>query len=352
MASIPFGARYRLVDFPLSNMVNSGIYDVSIITHYNYQSLMDHVGAGKDWDLARRKGGLRILPPYVTAFSNLSNTLYDNRLHALQSISGAISHMLGDYIVMSDCDSICNIDLSDMLDYHIATGSKITYAVKTVNLTAERSKNTNIFFSDGEQNITDIVSHPKNREGKADIGINITIATRSYLEAVLLDAAAHGYSSLSRDIVLKNLGKEVFKVYHYDGFYAEISSLVDYFDCNMSLLESCNRDALFSQKNRPILTKVRNSAPTKYCDGCVVQNSMLADGCLIEGRVENSIIFRGVKVSKGAVVKNSILFQDTLVGENVSLNCVIADKNVVVRDGVTLSGHQTMPFYIEKGKMI
>lgn len=352
MASIPFGSRYRLVDFPLSNMVNAGITNVSIITHYNYQSLIDHVGSGKDWDLARRSGGLKILPPFITAFSNSTNKLYENRLQALQTISDAIVRMTGDYIVMSDCDSICNIDLADMLEAHIHSGAKMTYAVKKVKLEGDRAKCYNIVCSDENNNITDIITHPKNVEGEVDVSINITIASREFLEAALLDAAAHGYTSLTRDIVLRNLGRDSFKVYHFDGYYSNITSLTDYYACNMSLLDKDSRSDLFSVKNRPILTKVRNSTPTKFSSDCHVKNSMIADGCVIDGTVENSILFRGVKVGKGAVVRNSILFQDTLTGENVTLNCVIADKNVVVRDNVMLSGHQTMPLYIEKGKMI
>ena len=353
MASIPFGGRYRLVDFPLSNMVNAGIRNVSIITHYNYQSLMDHVGSGKDWDLARRTGGLKILPPYIAAYSSYAaSELYENRLTALMSISNAISHMPGDYIVMSDCDSICNIDLDDMLEQHIKSGAKITFAVKKVALTAEKCSNYNIIFSDNDGNITDIITHPKNIEGEMDININIAIASRNYLEAALLDAAAHGYTSLTRDVVLRNIGRECFRAYRFDGFFANITSMNDYFDCNMSLLKKENRENLFKIKNRPILTKVRNSAPTKYSDDCTVRNSMIADGCVINGTVENSILFRGVKVGKGTVVRKSRLFQDTPTGEYVTLNCVIADKNVVVRDGVMLSGHSTMPLYIDKGKLI
>lgn len=353
MASIPFGGRYRLVDFPLSNMVNAGIRNVSIITHYNYQSLMDHVGSGKDWDLARRTGGLKILPPYIAAYSSYAaSELYENRLTALMSISSAISNMPGEYIVMSDCDSICNIDLDDMIEKHIKSGAKITFAIKKINLTPENCDNYNIVMSDTDGSITDIITHPKNVAGEHDVNINIAVADKNYLETVLLDASAHGYTSLTRDVIVRNLSREKFMVYRFNGFFANITSMNDYFNCNMSLLDKANRENLFKIKNRPILTKVRNSAPTKYSDDCSVRNSMIADGCIIDGTVENSILFRGVKVGKGSVVKNSILFQDTMTGENVSLNCVIADKNVVIRDGVTLSGHQTMPIYIDKGKLI
>lgn len=166
-------------------------------------------------------------------------------------------------------------------------------------------------------------------------------------------AKAHNYASFLRDVVVNNIGKRRFRVHIHDGFFANIKSFVDYYKINMELAKNKEmRDELFSQKNRPIFTKVRNSPPTKYNEGSVVKNSLIADGCVIDGVVENSILFRGVRIGKGTVVKNSILFQDTLTGENVCLNCVVADKNVVIRDRVVLSGHETLPFYIEKGKMI
>ena len=142
------------------------------------------------------------------------------------------------------------------------------------------------------------------------------------------------------------------KIYRYDGFYADVTSMADYYECNMSILDKANRDALFGVKGRPILTKVRNSAPTKYAEGSKVVNSMIADGCIIEGTVENSMLFRGVTVGKGTVVKNCVLFQDVKTGENVFLNCVIADKNAQINDNVMLSGHSTVPFYIEKRRVI
>ncbi|MBO4356479.1 MAG: glucose-1-phosphate adenylyltransferase subunit GlgD [Clostridia bacterium] len=352
IASIPFGCRYRLVDFALSNMVNAGISNVSVITHYNYQSLMDHLGSGKDWDLARRTGGLRVLPPFVTAFSNPTNTLYDNRLQALMSIKGAIARMPGDYIVISDCNAICNIDLSEMIDRHIANGAKITYAVKKLSLAGNMSQDFNIIKSDPDGNIVDVLMHPSCYEGDTDISVNVAVITREYLDRILDEATSYGYTSLVKDVVRRKIGIEKMMVYRTDGYYQTILSLQDYFRCNMSLLDAKNRAELFKIKNRPVLTKVRNSAPTKYIDGCHVENSVIADGCIIEGTVENSVLFRGVVVEKGAVVRNSILFQDTVVKEGASINYVITDKNVTLKGGVELTSHPTMPLYVDKGKII
>ena len=353
MASVPFGGRYRLIDFPLSNMVNSGITKIGIITHYNYQSLLDHIGTGKDWDLARRSGGIKILPPFITAYDAKGTTsLYNTRLEALLGVTNFISRCTEDVIVLSDCDTICNIDISKVLSQHEETGADITVVTKRVeggNFSADRHS---VMVFDDNGRIIDASEYSPEITGSFDISTNIMVITRRYLISVLNDAAAHGYTSFFRDIIARNVGKANYRAYRYDGFYALINNLPGYFDCSMKLLDSAVREELFEADDRPVFTKVRNSAPTSYRASAKVKNSIVADGCVIEGEVENCVIFRGVKIGKGTVVRNSILLQDTYVGENVTLNCVITDKNTVVRDSRVLSGHETMPFYIGKGVMV
>lgn len=353
MASVPYAGRYRLIDFALSNMVNSGITSVSVITHYNYQSLMDHIGAGKDWDLARRSGGIKILPPYMTAYANQSNALYNSRMEALKSVNYSVSRFTSDYVVLSDCDVICNVDLNDMINDHIENNADITIAVKRVLLNKDSASRNVIIDADPEGRIVDINPYPTNVNGYRDIDLNILVINREYLQSVVVDAIAHGYTSFNRDVIARNTARRNFRIYKYDGYFANIGSLADYYSHSMELLGTPeNRDEIFGIKTRPIYTKVRNSAPTRYAESSVVKNSLVADGCIIDGTVENSIIFRGVKISRGATVKNSILFQDTVIGENVFLNCVITDKNVVIRDGRILSGHETLPFFVEKNRLV
>ena len=353
MASVPFGCRYRLIDFTLSNMVNSNISNISVITHYNYQSLMDHIGSGKDWDLARRSGGIKILPPFITAYANNVNQLYETRLEALKSVNYSLSKITDDYVVLSDCDVICNIDLNDMIKYHKDNNADITMAVKKVNLTKDQAKINVLVESDEEGKITDVKAYPTNFEGEADINLNIMVMTRQYLQEVVVDSIAHNYTSLTKDVILRGISRRAYRTYRYDGYFACITSSQDYYLSSMQLINDKDvRKQLFGVKNRPIYTKVRNSAPTYYSPDAKVKNSLIADGCEIFGEVENSIVFRGTKIGKGSVVKNSILFQDTYTGENVQLNCVIADKNVMIRDNKVLSGDETLPFYLSKGKMI
>ena len=353
LASVPFGCRYRLIDFPLSNMVNSNISNINVIAQYNYHSLMDHIGTGKDWDLARRSGGVKILPPYINANSGVLNTVYNTRLEALKSVGYSIAQLTSDYVVMSDCNVICNIDFNDMINDHIASGADVTIAVKRMELDRATARANTVVFSSKEGRITDLLPNPTNFDGFADVSLNILVFNRKYLQDIVLDATAHGFTSITRDIFLKSLYARNFRVYRYEGFFACISSFEDYFKYNLQLIENQEMfDSLFSVEERPIFTKVRNSAPTYYSDGSKVENSLVADGCVIEGTVENSILFRGVKVGKGAVVKNSILFQDTIISDDSSVAYTVCDKNVVIRNHVNISGHTTLPLYIDRGRMV
>ena len=354
MASVPFGCRYRLIDFALSNMVNSNITNVGIITHYNYQSLLDHIGTGTDWDLARRSGGIKILPPFITAYdSGAGAKVYSTRLEALMGVTNFLSRAPEEYIVLSDCDVICNMDMSDMIKFHKQQGADITIATKRVKPAEHMlSRDVRVVEIDGDdiKSVEGYVPHEEIKE--VDVCMNVMVMKRTLLYNLVVDAAAKGYTDFYRDVVSKHIGFFKICAYKYEGYYSLIGSMAGYFECNMKLLTEEARKGLFNVKNRAIYTKVRNSAPAKYCESSSVKNSLIADGCIIEGTVENSIIFRGVKVGKGTVVKNCVLLQDTYVGDNVNLNCVISDKNVVIKDGRNLSGHETMPFYIDKGLTI
>ena len=353
MASIPFACRYRLIDFALSNMVNSGITNISVITRYNYHSLMDHIGTGKDWDLARRTSGIKILPPYITAYANPSTPLYNTRLEALKSVIHSIRNIQEELVVFSDCDVVCNFDIDALIKQHVDNSADITMVVKNVPNDDKFTDTSVVIKSDENGQITDIFKKTTDTKGNVDACLYIWVMKKELLLSIMSDAIAHEYKSFSHDIIAKNIGKLNMQVYRYNDFSATIDTFDNYFQSSMELLNNDSvRDSLFGIEDRPIFTKVRNSPPTKYANGSCVSNSLIADGCIIEGEVDNCILFRGVKIGHGAVVKNSILFQDTVVSDNVYLNCVVTDKNAVIRDGRVLSGHETMPIYVEKARMI
>lgn len=347
MASVPFGCRYRLIDFTLSNVVNAGITKVGVLAHYNYQSLMDHIGTGKDWDLARRKGGIKILPPFITAFDNRRNGLYASRLEALISARRFISECNETNVLLSDCDLICNLDLSAMLREHAESGADVTIGVQ--NRFVNGSDEVSVVHADADGRVLDVTGFNDSTCGTKDVQTHILVMKRQFLLSMLTEAVAHGYTSLSRDVLSRGAANNNFRIFRFKEYCETVNSLSEYYRQSMALLDPSLSRQLFAVKDRPVLTKVRNSAPTVYTEGSLVKNSLVADGCLIEGIVENSIIFRGVHVGKNTSVENSILMQDTYVGDHVYMNCVITDKNVTIRDGRVLSGHENRPFYIEKG---
>lgn len=354
MASLPFCCRYRLIDFPLSNMVNAGITDVGIITSQNYGSLVDHVGAGKDWDLARRAGGLQIITPYMNAFAPGGTAPRRSRLEALKSICHQIYEWNCDTVVLTDCDVISNIDLRPIIAMHEHRHADLTIVVKTMPLPPQERCDFLLFEEDENGRVRDVLVHPAiEREGTFHVGMNLYIFSRRYLDGVIRDAFARNLASLSRDILRRRYGVDRYYLAHYDGYFEKMSSLPDYYAATMELLsKEEQRRSLFSVPKRPIFTKVRNSPPASLTSDARVTSSLIADGCVIEGTVERSVLFRGVHVGRGAVVRDSILFQDTFVGEEVALHCVITDKSVTIREKCSLSGHETMPFYIEKGKTV
>ena len=344
MGSLPFGGRYCLIDFSLSNLVNSGVSTVGIITKNNYQSLMDHLGSGKDWDLARKTGGLILLPP----FGNFdSEGLYKSRLEALKGITGFLNRRNEDYVILCDCDGVYRMDYSDVVDYHIANQADITLVCHNEEI--ENSSSYTVVKTDESGRIIDMKSSEKVR-GNGMFYSNVMVIGRVFLLSLINDAVVRGYKSFHDDILMKRFRSLKMYAYEFSGYHATIDSLASYFKHNMELLDKSIRDELFGA--RDIYTKVRDSAPSKYGDSSVVKNSLISDGCTVEGTVENSILFRGVKVGKGTVIRNSIVMQDTVIGDNVSMDYVITDKNVVIRDRRVLAGCDIQPYFLSKGTMI
>ncbi len=346
LGSIPFGGRYRLIDFPLSNMVNSGIDTVGIITKNNYQSLMDHVGSGKDWDLARKDGGVIILPPY----GNLeSSSLYSSRLEALKGITNFLFRADEEYVVMTDCDTVCRVNYNEIIEYHIRNRADITLMYKKLGSDEYSHKNSTTFdIVDGR--IVNLNFQDDSVSKDQNVFTNVFVMKKSLLQNIVMDSITHNKRHFLSDIIASNLNSMRVMAYEHKGFFAGITSLQAYYESNMKMLDFDIRKEVFG--DRSVFTKIRDSAPTKYGNGAIVKNSMIADGCVIEGEVENSIIFRNVKVARGTVVKNSIIMQNTVLGENSTLNCIIADKNVVITDKKVLSGSENHPFYIGKRIMI
>lgn len=347
MGSVPFCSRYRLIDFPLSNMVESGITKIGVITNANFQSLMDHVGTGKPWDLSRKNDGLFILPPFNVG----SATMWGNRIDAIYGNKGFLEQSNQTYVVMSDCNNVLSLDYQALFDAHESTEADIT--IVGVRAPMPDKISSIICFDKVDENgrVTQM-SLDSGAEGDVFHSVNIIIMKKYLLETLVTTAHSKNEISFQRNIVMANAKN--LKIYAYDAtesFVGTVSSVQAYYDISMKLLEKESRQKLFN-KDFPIYTKERDDMPSLYGPESKFNNSLAADGCIIDGIVENSIIFKGAKIGKGAVIKNSILMQDAVVGDNAKLNCVIADKDVSIKGGVELSGAPTFPVTLTKGTRI
>lgn len=346
MGSVMFGGRYRLIDFPLSNMVNSGISEVGVITKSNYQSLLDHLGSAREWDLARKKGGLYILPP----FGNVESTLYRGRIEALYGAMSFIKHSRAKYVILSDCDVVTNIDYKPIVAAHIESGADITAVAHTGVYSSDDIKTSTVFNVDADKNVTSVLINP-DISGTCTTSLNVFVMSMDFLIETVNDAMARGNVSFERNILQDKCRELKIKIYEYDNYFSKLNSPESYFKSNMALLEPENARKLFVPK-RSIYTKVSDNAPVKYDLDSKVSNSLIADGCIIEGEVENSVLFRGVKVGKGAKVKNCILMQGTVVGDNAELNYLITDKNVSICENHILTSSPQYPMYVGKGASV
>lgn len=344
MGSVPFAGRYRLIDFALSNMVNAGIEKVGVMTKSNYQSLMDHLGTGKPWDLSRKTEGMFLLPPFSTAEQG-SNV---DKIASLKGAMGFISRSTEEYVLFSDCNAVFNMDVQELMEFHTEKDADITILYKNGNSPA--LQDTMIMDVDSDGRVEKVSFAPTGAEN-VNYSLNMILMKKSLLERLMNEAISQNYNDFESDIIQRNTGRLRIYGLEFKNYSVTIDSMATYFNANMSLLNPENCRDLFNLE-RPVYTKIKDEVPTTYGIVSKVKNSLVASGCIIEGEVENSIIFRGARIEKGAVVKNSIVMQDTYVAQNSVLNCVVADKSVVVTPNKTLSGAENYPVYIGKAIVI
>ncbi len=351
MASVPFASRYRLVDFVISSMARAGIDNISLIARENYLSLMDHLGSGREWDLARKNGGLNIIPPYAQK----EIKVYNGRVEALESIKSFLVSQKEKYVVMSDANIAANINFADIINTHKKSGADITVVYRKQEIPENYKKplgtNHDLYYTlDLEGNRVKQLFVNSKRDGEVNFSMNIYVIERELLIRLIDEAYVLGFTCFERDVIAPQIDMLDVQGYCYDGYVAHIHDMKSYFDENMKLLEEDNLKGLFGPGQ--IYTKIRDDNPTRYIKGAKVSNVMAADGCVIEGEVENSVLFRGVKIAKGAKVKNCVLMQDTVVGENASLEYVITDKDVTITSGKALVGTDSFQVFVAKNQTV
>jgi len=350
-ASLPFCGRYRLIDIALSSMQNAGIHDVGVIMQRGYQSLMDHLGAGKTWDMARKVGGMNMLPPYGLPDSNKG--FYEGTMEALNAIGSYLSEdVKAEYIILTRGDICANVDMSALIEAHLASDNDIT-AVCTPPKSATYVHNHE--HHRVELNEEGVVTAIYNNQTTDERGYGLLetyIISRARLLEMMRWCAEGNRLHFHKDALIHFMaeGWKMGSVIH-EGFARHITCVKDYWDANMDMLDPELLAQVFPA-DRPVSTRERSDVSTYYAAGSKVRNSLVADGCVIEGELENCIVFGGVKVGADSVLRNCIIMHDTVIGENVKLDCVISDKNVKVSAYSTLKGNRRLPIVIPKGSKI
>ena len=352
MASIPFASRYRMIDFILSGMVNCGVDNVSVIVRKNYRSLLRHIGSGREWDLTRKNGGLNVVPPYAEK----GVSVYNGRIEALASIIDFLKKQKEKYVIISDANIVSNFDYNALLAAHKETGADVTIVYKEEPIpysfkNFQNSLTKDMYYTldlEGTR-VKELHTNAK-EDGLQNLSMNIYFVERELLIKLVEEAHSRGYVYFERDILSLKMEKLAIHGYKYEGYTARITDLMSYYTENMRLLEDDNMEQLFGTHR--VYTKVRDDNPTRYLGRANVKNTLVADGCVIEGKVENCILFRGVKIGKGAVVKNSIIMQDTEIMTNAEVNYVITDKEVTITAGKELKGNDSFPVFIPPYKTV
>ncbi len=345
-ASVPFAGRYRVIDFILSGLVDAGVDDVGLIVENRYQSLLDHVGSGKDWDLSRKYGGLRILPPFGNA-EELSSPKYQGRMAALSGVYSYLQNIRQDYVVLAPGDLIASLPLARVLEDHIESGADIT-AVCTRRARGQARGSTYFTLGAGGL-VSDVSVRPASAMGCESL--EIYILSKQLLISLTDHCTARGVVSLAEGVLAKMSGTLKIAPWFFTGYAARMQTVAGYFDRSMELLDPAVRAELFDPAH-PVRTKDRSDPSTYYGPESSCLNSLVADGCVIEGEVERSILFRGVRVETGAKLSDCIIMQSGVIRKGAHLSYVIADKNVRVNPGRMLMGYRTHPLALEKNASI
>ncbi len=348
IAAMPVAGRYRVIDFLVSSMVNGGMKNIGVITQKNYHSLMDHLGSGKEWDLHGKNDGLHILPPFLTR-ENVG--LYPGLLDALRSNNNFLIRSKQETLVLSNSTIIYNAHLDDLVQFYRDTSADVTL-MYTKDPTMKRDEYGTYLSLDKSGNVTDMEVQPTH-PAYDDVYMGVLVIKRELLRDLVDKAVSHGLHSLDRDVLLRLVQDKSAKINacEYKGKCWLIDSVQSYFRFNMEILDPKLRKRLFRDE-LPVFTKVRDEMPACYGDNATVINSLVADGCQIEGTVENSVLFRGVKIAPGAYVKNCIIMQDGQAHEGAYIENCILDKQAVIKRNARLIGPEAYPIVIGKDVVI
>lgn len=346
VASLPFGGRYRQIDFVLSNMVNSNIHRIGVITKYNYQSLMDHLGSCQDWDLNRKRGGLTILPPFASSNSGG----YRGKIEELRAAIPFLRRYGDEYVVLADTDTICNINIDDVVDTHVNSGKDITIVVSQAKENEENLSEL-VLEANGDD-ISEIYLNYAAKKGQYS-SIGMYVISKELLIDKVTAFAARGFYHFERDYIQQsfNHGQINIGMYRFDGLMMKNRNILEYYKNSLSMKNEEVRNEIF-RPSAPVYTTVRDEVPTYYGENSQATDCLIADGCRIEGKVDNSVLFRKVVIEKNAVVRNSVIMAGCVIKEGAVVENAIIDKEATVSSLRRIVGAPTSPMIVQKGEII
>ena len=346
MASLPFGGRYRQVDFALSNLACAGIRHVGIVTRHNYQSLMHHIASGEEWGLELGEGGLEYLTPYAQSATDS----YHGKLESLASAMDFLEYGNEDYVVIIDSAVVSNIDLTKVIAAHAASGKDVTVVAKAGICDGTKKVDLALKMKNGE--IADIAVDYA-APSKYLASMDIFVLNKKWLIEQIDEHVSRSLYHMDRNLIMEGwrVGFVSVNVYEHEGVALFNESMDEYYRNTMSLLNKDIRADLFGA-NHPVFTKVRDRVPCYYGEEAELDGCLIADGCMLEGKVENSVLFRQVAINEGAEVENCIIMNDCVIGKGAKLKNVILDKEVTVTDGAKLYGTKGHPIVIKKGETV
>ena len=348
MASLPFGGRYRQVDFALSNLTCAGVRHIGVTSRHNYQSLMNHIGDGEEWGLELGEGGLEYLTPYAQSTSHT----YRGKLESLSNAMDFLTYGDEDeLVVMTDASILSNVDLNKILSAHVASGKDLTVVTKAGIANGQKKLDLAMKLDENGE-VTDVVV---DYMAPADYvaSMDIFVLGKQWLVEQVNEMIARDKFHMDRDLVLGGWqrGNVTINAYPFDGVALFNESVEEYYANSLSLIGKTIRNDIF-HGNHPVYTKVRDRVPTYYGENCDIDNCLIADGCMLEGNVEGSVLFRQVTVDAGAEVKDCIVMNDAVIGEGAQLQYAILDKNVIVTPGAKLIGTKKNPIIVRRGETV
>jgi glucose-1-phosphate adenylyltransferase len=326
-ASVPFGGHYRLIDFTLSNCANSGIYNVAVLTQYLPESLKAHLGIGKPWDLDRRDGGVRLLEPY---YGSAEPHWYEGTGDALARNLEVIDNERFDLVVVTAGDTVYKMDYRPLLDFHAAARAGVTLAVKEMPR-EQAARYGAVRLGRGRAVVS--LDDELPAEGPAYGSLGVYVFDRPYLVKLLREVARRGGTDVVTDAVAPAVTEGVAAAYLYDGYWARVDTVDEYYAVTFECLAEQDGACAFDDPRWPVYTRLPDDPPVKLGPHARVENSIVADGSIINGRVENSVLFRRVYVEEGAEVRGSIVMGAARVAGGASVDRAILDKMVVVSPG-------------------